>query len=70
MVTGKGNRAARRIRSENSPLGSLIGKLVWGDLEYFGDIGKMPCYPTARNEQRESFLQDHFSEVDRSLMFQ
>src|SRR4051794_37052306 len=32
----------------------LLGKLVWGDLEYFGDIGKMPMLSDTENTSNVS----------------
>src|SRR5467141_922284 len=32
----------------------LLGKLVWGDLEYFGDIGKMPMLSDSENTSNVS----------------
>src|SRR6266403_5000018 len=37
----------------------LLGKLVWGDLEYFGDIGKMPMLSDTENTSNVS----HFSKI-------
>jgi uncharacterized protein (DUF362 family) len=37
----------------------VIGKLVWGDLEYFGDIGKMPMLSDTENTSNVS----HFSKI-------
>src|SRR5512133_1583780 len=37
----------------------LIGKLVWGDLEYFGDVGKMPMLSDTENTSNVS----HFSKI-------
>src|SRR5206468_11698285 len=37
----------------------LVGKLVWGDLEYFGDIGKMPMLSDTENTSNVS----HFSKI-------
>ena len=37
----------------------LLGKLVWGDLEYFGDIGKMPMLSDTENTSNVS----HFSRI-------
>src|SRR5437773_10563448 len=38
----------------------LIGKLIWGDLEYFGDAGKMPMLSDTENTSNMS----HFSKID------
>src|SRR5205809_1626581 len=37
----------------------LLGKLIWGDLEYFGDIGKMPMLSDTENTSNVS----HFSKI-------
>ena len=37
----------------------LLGKLVWGDSEYFGDIGKMPMLSDTQNTSNVS----HFSKI-------
>jgi uncharacterized protein (DUF362 family) len=37
----------------------LLGKLIWGDLEYFGDIGKMPLLSDTENTSNVS----HFSKI-------
>src|SRR6266545_7064144 len=37
----------------------LLGKLVWGDLEYFGDVGKMPMLSDTENTSNVS----HFSKI-------
>jgi uncharacterized protein (DUF362 family) len=37
----------------------VIGKLVWGDLEYFGDMGKMPMLSDTENTSNVS----HFSKI-------
>ena len=37
----------------------VIGKLVWGDLEYFGDMGKMPMLSDTENTSNIS----HFSKI-------
>jgi uncharacterized protein (DUF362 family) len=40
-------------------LAPVIGKLVWGDLEYFGDMGKMPMLSDTENTSNVS----HFSKI-------
>src|SRR6266498_5037984 len=37
----------------------LLGKLVWGDLEYIGDLGKMPMLSDTENTSNVS----HFSKI-------
>src|SRR5213592_3604092 len=37
----------------------LLGKLIWGDLEYFGDVGKMPMLSDTENTSNVS----HFSKI-------
>jgi uncharacterized protein (DUF362 family) len=46
----------------------LLGKLVWGDLEYFGDIGKMPMLSDTENTSNVShFSRIISSEVDKII---
>src|SRR5436189_1873993 len=46
----------------------LLGKLVWGDLEYFGDIGKMPMLSDTENTSNVShFSRIISSEVDKVI---
>jgi uncharacterized protein (DUF362 family) len=40
-------------------LAPVLGKLVWGDLEYFGDVGKMPMLSDTENTSNVS----HFSKI-------
>jgi uncharacterized protein (DUF362 family) len=46
----------------------LLGKLVWGDLEYFGDIGRMPMLSDTQNTSNVShFSRIVSSEVDKII---
>jgi uncharacterized protein (DUF362 family) len=46
----------------------LLGKLVWGDLEYFGDLGKMPMLSDTENTSNVShFAKILSSEVDKVI---
>src|SRR4029450_3246669 len=46
----------------------LLGKLVWGDFEYFGDVGKMPMLSDTENTSNVShFSRIISSEVDKVI---
>jgi hypothetical protein len=46
----------------------LLGKLVWGDFEYFGDAGKMPMLSDTENTSNVShFSRIISSEVDKII---
>src|SRR6266480_1202566 len=46
----------------------LLGKLVWGDLEYIGDLGKMPMLSDTENTSNVSHFSKTIStEVDKVI---
>jgi hypothetical protein len=66
-LPAKGDRTARRIRSK-AVLSALFGKLIWGDLEYFCDAGKMlPLSDTENTSNVSHFSKIVSTEVDKVI---